>query len=976
MKQAVYMASVFAVFLNLAGSALIFGQDVDFGRDIRPILSDRCFKCHGFDENAREGDLALHNFAAATRDGAIIPGDAEGSELIYRILTDDKTEMMPPPKSNKARLTPEEVEMFKKWINQGAKYEQHWSFRSPRETEVGVDFTTEINPIDAFIKAKLEEKGLEFSTRAGPYDLLRRLHLDLIGLPPTMEETSDFLKAFEADSNLAVFDKIEDLMSRPAYGERWAREWLDLARYSDTNGYEKDRERPIWPYRDWVINALNEDKPYDQFSIEQLAGDMLPGSTLDQKIATGFHRNTMLNEEGGIDPLEFRYHAMVDRVATTGTVWMGLTTGCAQCHTHKFDPITHTDYFSMMALLNNADEPVIDVPSADLIQKRTEIKNQIGALEQKLISEIDPIRYFNWYRDSLEKTAAWIVPAVISMKSSSPHLTLQSDGSVFASGDFTKRDVYDLTLDISGIAEPVTALRIEPIPDKRLPGNGSGVAYYEGVPGDFFLSEVETNADGRDLKFKSGSVDYGKVKTGFGTAVASNVFDGDATSGWATGEQETKRHELVLNFGEPVKGEKLEVSLLFQRHFAAALGRFRISVTTDKGTVLARSGVSDMIRSQGETLMRQYVRSAPEFKEGQEALAELEKQIPEFPQTLVMKEWERATRPTYRHHRGEYLQPKEQVRPAIPAVFGQLPEGEPANRLTFAKWLVSESNPLVARVTVNRAWRSFFGRGIVNTAGDFGFQSELPSHPELLDFLAVKFMDDGWSLKSLHRLFVSSRTYQQYSAVSPALLEADPENIYLARGPRFRMSGEMIRDSMLLTSGLLSQKIGGPSVRPPQPETVTTVAYGSPKWEADSGAARYRRSLYTLHKRTAPFAAYLTFDGPTGESCLPRRNRSNTPLQALTLMNDPMFIEAAQSIVKDVEGNDVEIVAHLFQKILTRPPMNSEMELLVNFYREQKRRLEQRQKSTDDQSIKDPSLMAWTLVARAIYNLDEAVVKG
>ncbi|MDF1813363.1 MAG: PSD1 and planctomycete cytochrome C domain-containing protein [Verrucomicrobiales bacterium] len=977
MERAKIMAVTAVVFLCVAGSANGNGQEIDFARDIRPILSDRCFKCHGFDDKAREGDLALHSFALAIKDGAIVPGDADASEIMFRIITDDRSEMMPPPKANKPALTKEEIEKFRKWIDQGAKYEEHWAFRSPRETKIAVKTEEFRNPIDAFIENKLKEKGLEMAGRADAYTLLRRLSLDLTGLPPTPAETETFVEAYQSDARGTLEKTVDNLLKRPEYGEKWARDWLDLARYSDTNGYEKDRERPIWPYRDWVIHALNEDKPYDQFSIEQLAGDMLPDATLEQKIATGFHRNTMLNEEGGIDPLEFRYLAMVDRVATTGTVWLGLTTGCAQCHTHKFDPITHTDFYSMMALLNNADEPAMDVPSEALIQQKNQVQKQIDQLEKALVAKIDPVKYFHWYRETLEKTAAWQVLKPVKMKSSRPHLSVMHDGSIFATGDFTKREVYDLEFDISGIKDPVTAIRIEPIPDKRLPGHGSGIAYYEGHPGDFFLSEVETRADGRKLTYSSGSVDYGKIATGFGTAVPGNVYDGDATSGWATAEQENKRHELVLNFQEPVTAKALQVSLLFQRHFAAGLGRFRISVTTDKGTVLALGGaIPDLVKARGEALMRHYVRVAPEFEEGQKELESLEKQIPKFPQTLVMQEWDGRTRPTHRHHRGEYLQPKEEVSPAIPVIFGKLPEHEPANRLTFAKWLVSDANPLAARVVVNRAWRSFFGRGIVNTAGDYGYQSELPSHPGLLDFLSVKLMDEGWSLKNLHRLIVISDTYLQDSTVTPESYAADPENIYLSRGPRFRMTGEMIRDCALHTSGLLTQQIGGPSVRPPQPETVTTIAYGAPKWTSDEGPDRYRRSLYTLHKRTAPFAAYLTFDGPTGESCLPRRNRSNTPLQALTLMNDPMFIEAARAMARGVEGTDEEIVTDLFRKIVSRTPHNSERTILVNFYRNQRGRLELLRRKSEGEGVMDPELTAWTLVVRAIFNLDEAVVKG
>lgn len=976
-----FFQTVYGVALLVFVTA-VSRAEVDFARDIRPILSDRCFKCHGFDEEGRKAGLGLHTLESAMRDGAIVPGSPEESLIMERILSDDPDEVMPPPSANKPTLSPEEAEMFRKWIATGAEYEEHWAFVSPRKNLKDPPASASGNPVDGFIGEKLEEKDFAFAPEADPHTLARRLYLDLIGLTPTPGEVSNFIDQHKSSPDDAVASLVDELMERPEYGERWARLWLDLARYADTNGYEKDRPRSIWPYRDWVINALNDDMPYDQFTIEQLAGDMLPDATLDQKIATGFHRNTMLNEEGGIDPLEFRYHAMVDRVATTGVVWMGLTTGCAQCHTHKFDPITHEDYFSMFALLNNADEPEIEAPTPEIEAKRSELIDEMTRLEAKLIDEIDPAAFDQWKSAELAKTAPWQSLRPVSIVSTLPRLSIMEDDSVFASGDFNKRDVYDLSFELTGVENPVTAIRIEALPDERLPAGGPGAAYYEGRKGDFFLSEVEAKGDGKALEFLSASVDFGKIYIGGGKVEGANVFDGNGSSGWSTATREGERHELVIRLKEPLSAERLDLKMIFERHFVAALGRFRISVTTVERDVLARGGeISDLTKATDEELQRQYVRTAPALKESRKAIEQLKKKIPSVPTTLVMREWEGDTRPTFRHHRGDYLQPKEEVSPRVPEIFEGIPADQPANRLSFARWLVSESNPLAARVAVNRAWRAFFGRGLVHTAGDFGYQSELPSHPELLDYLAIRFIDEGWSVKKLHRLIATSQTYRQDATITPRLLAEDPKNIYLARGPRFRLDGEVIRDAALRSSGLLTQKVGGPSVYPPQPASVSEAAYGKPKWKPSGGGERFRRSLYTFAKRTAPFAAYLSFDGPTGESCLARRERSNTPLQALTLLNDPMFTEAAVAIgieVSDLAASDA--ANQLFRRILTRPPSQTEIDRLVEFYYSQLSRIGSGELDVnqilDGKNSTNISAAAWSMVARALYNLDEAVTKG
>ncbi|MEM7315414.1 MAG: DUF1549 and DUF1553 domain-containing protein, partial [Planctomycetota bacterium] len=757
----------------------------------------------------------------------------------------------------------------------------------------------------------------------------RRVYLDLIGLPPTIEQADAFAKD---DSPDAYNKLVDELLKSPKYGERWARPWLDLARYSDTNGYEKDRERSIWPWRDWVIRALNADMPYDQFSIEQLAGDMLPNPTLDQLTATGFHRNTMLNEEGGIDPLEYRFYAVVDRVATTGTVWLGLTTGCAQCHTHKYDPITHEDYYRFFALLNNADEPDLLLKDDAYRGKQRDLQRQIDDLTAKLPQQFppadgdDPIekrraanlasKFQTWLESNRKAANNWHTLQPEKMTSNLPRLELLDDGSIFSSGDVTKRDVYRLEFDLSDtdIVFPITALRLEAIPDDRLPAGGPGRAYYEGRKGDFFLSELTADFNGNKLRLEKPSRSYGKIAIGSGNGEAQNVLDGNGSTGWSTAQREGESHQLVVNLADPITTPgRLVIEMLFERHFVAALGRFRFSAASSDADCQAKTipvsierriAKSTLNDSDLTTLKQYFLTVAEDLKQPNEKIAKLRKRMNQAPTTMVMQERPLDNpRQTHRHHRGEYLSPRESVTPGVPSFLTQTSEStqlqkadQVTNRLELARWLVSREKPLAARVAVNRAWQEFFGTGLLKTSGDFGTQSPSPSHPELLDWLACEFMDGGWSMKQLHRTIVLSNTYQQSAKATANQKTSDPENLLLSHFPRHRVSGESVRDIMLHASGLLSAKMYGPSVRPPQPVSVVKVAYGNPGWPVAKGEDRYRRSLYTFSKRTAPFAAYVLFDAPSGENCIARRDRSNTPLQALTLLNDKMYLEMAQAL--------------------------------------------------------------------------------
>ena len=1167
-------------------------QVVDFNRDVRPILSENCFKCHGFDPGTRKAGRRLdtRDGALAEKDGvrAIVPGQLAQSDASVRIHSTDKDEQMPPPKSGK-KLTPAQIAVLDKWIGQGAPYAVHWAFVKPVQAappKAG-------NPIDAFVLARLEKDGLAPSPEADPYTLCRRLYLDLTGLPPTPEETNAFTdESHKSDKSHETYEQLVDkLLASPHYGERWARRWLDLARYADTNGYEKDRERSIWPYRDWVIGALNAGMAFDQFTIEQIAGDLLPNATREQRIATGFHRNTMLNEEGGIDPLEYRYLATVDRVGTTGATWLGLTVQCAQCHTHKYDPITHREYYQFMACLDNADEPDLDLPAPDaaaqekaraekLVKRLAElpgkfpvetvarweplgpvhietasgerpkmlddgsalfaaqspdkdtytftvetgaasvsqlrleafadpalpsggpgrvahgnfvlteitvtaapknapaqtqpvkitraeadaaqpnfpaehaIDGQAGTgwaiqtdgkwnatrtatftfekpiafpagtrltvkLEQQYgkqhtlgrvrlsvpaaVEDTRPVevrrreivekKFAEWLMRERARSVAWTPLRPVEAKSNSPLLTVQNDASIFASGDITKSDTYELKF--ANVPRGITAMRLEVLPDERLPGHGPGMAYYEGPKGDFFLGEFQLTADGQPVKFSRATDSYSRNAMGDTPATAALAIDGDPQTGWSTHEREGEAHEAVFIPAAPLaQPGALALKMIFGRHYACSLGRFRISVTTDPRGAEAREmpdEIGQLLRiadaqltaPQRARLREQFLLTAPELAAARKEIDELRKPL-KHTTTLVMRERPPENpRATFLHHRGEWLQPKERVEPGVLSVLGPLPADAPRNRLGFARWLVSPENPLTARVVMNREWAAFFGRGIVRTTGDFGFQGDAPTHPELLDWLAVEFMKRGWSMKQMHKLMVMSATYRQSSAATPDRLAKDPDNRLLSRGPRFRLEAEIVRDSALRASGLLSENIGGPSVRPPQPDGVTEVAYGSPKWTASTGPDRYRRSLYTFAKRTAPFALYNTFDAPTGEACIARRDASNTPLQALALLNDIVFLEAAQALGKTLAaqpGTVEDRIRTAFRRILTRPPTDDETATLAKFFTTQKARFttgELDAKALAPDAPGDANeRAAWTTLARALFNLDEAVTRS
>jgi len=1154
--------------------ASVASAGVDYTRDVRPILSQHCFKCHGPDDAARKAKLRL-DLA-----NPIVAVKAD-NELLRRIHADDDSEIMPPP-STKNPLSAKQKEILKQWIAEGAKYKTHWSFLPPKLVLPPAVKNREWirTPIDAFILSKLEAAGLSPSPEADRYTLARRVSLDLIGLPPTPTE----LAAFINDQSPDAFERYVDrLLASPRYGERWARRWLDLARYADTNGYEKDRIRSIWPYRDWVIAALNADKPYDQFSIEQLAGDMLPNAGMAERVATGFHRNTMINEEGGVDPLEFRYHAVADRVGVTANVWLGLTFQCAQCHTHKFDPITHRDYFGMFAYLDQAEEPVMEVPTPEQIRKRKEIEAEITrrlsveellktyvidegfdwrpasiesfrstsgvgvelisnqsvrlspnkkaadkddyivtlkpegpvdairletltdpklpsrgpgltphgnfvltefsvssngkqipltalaadatqnefspaatldknnrtgwavdvgdkrnsdhhidyALQQPLASptpiavrieqryggghtigkfrlllgkrrytapltleqrrKVIDARFEEWIKEERKKAVRWSGLRLNKTEATTASLVIIPSAPpfgplIFSAGDVAKSETYTLHFENPTLS-PIAALRLDALTDDRLPGRGPGRVYYEGTPGDFFLSEFTVLADDKPIKIKQAKADYSSGKD---TPMAS--IDGDPQTGWSVNGATGKIHWANFVFEKPVAAKTLVVKMLFERYYAAPLGMFRINATSDPNPLEStRGGDIELILSSGQPisegarqiLFAYYIAQAPELAAAYAEIDKLRAQIPKPATTLVMQPRDLAPpRVTHRRHRGEYLQPREAVTAATPSALAKA-KSSPTDRLSFAQWLVGNENPLGDRVAVNRQWSAFFGRGVVRTAEDFGTRGEMPSHPELLDWLAVEFRRNGMSMKKLHRLIVTSAVYRQSTKATPEILAKDAENVMLGRFPNVRLEAEMLRDSMLAASGLLSQKMNGPSVFPPQPPGVSSEgAYGPLAWNESKGEDRYRRGLYTFSKRTAPFAMFATFDAPSGEACVVRREVSNTPLQALMAMNDRTVMEAAQALGRwaaERGGTSNEIVDELLLRMLSRPPSESERAKLVAFFEIQKKRFAKGEldaKKIIAGEVKDhTAAAAWTAVARALFNLHEAVVK-
>jgi mono/diheme cytochrome c family protein len=1004
----------------LAGRAIAAETKVDFERDIKPIFANRCYECHG--EKKQKSGIRFDRKASVFEGGdegkpLVVAGKSSDSILLQRVTTQDEDEVMPPKGE---RLTAEQIALLRAWIDAGAVWpegkaadKKHWAYEKPvRPTLPKVtNGAWPQNSIDYFALERLEREKLKPSREAERATLLRRVSLDLIGLPPTLQEVDEFI----ADRSPKAYEKVVDrLLASPHYGERWARLWLDLARYADTQGYEKDDRRSIWPYRDWVINALNRDLPFDEFTIEQLAGDLLPDATREQKVATGFHRNTLTNTEGGTDDEEFRHEAIVDRVNTTMSVWMATTFNCAQCHNHKYDPFTMREYYQVYALLNQTadadrpdEAPLIKLPTPKQEAELARLEKDLSTAEGEYKAETAEIKSARekWEEQTRSELNNWkFLDAREARSIGGATLTKTNDLSIIPGGTNAPNDVYTVvaTTDLKRI----TGLRLEVMPDASMPQKSVG----RQPNGRFVLTGVEAAWAPRNnpeatkpLVFSKAEADYNQENYHI-----TNVITGIRTNvGWATGAHEEKgRVEraawfTVSNVVEIPEGAVLTVKLLHNSKWSEAnIGRFRLSVTGME-SVAAPPKVPEKIRtilaskerSEKETkeLDRHFRTVAPELKPVRDKMAELKKKQGQvqaaIPSSPVM---EAMTKPRDTHVliRGGFLSKGDKIGPGFPAVLTSTNANESANlsRLDLARWLVSEENPLTARVTVNRIWEQYFGIGLVETSEDFGTQGEAPSHPQLLDWLATELMGQGWSLKALHKTIVMSATYRQASKATADLLERDPYNRLLARGPRVRLEAEMIRDQALAISGLLSRKLGGPSVFPPQPDGLWQVVYSGDAWNTSKGEDRYRRGLYTFWRRTMPHPAMVTFDAPSREFCVVKRTRSNTPLQALNLLNDAAYIEAAQALAQRMMGDggagDEERAAYGLRLCLSRTPEKGEVAKLTALYREQlahfqddsdaARKLVGEKRSAEEAA----PLAAWTVVANVLLNLDELITKG
>lgn len=897
-----------------------------WSEEVRPILAEHCFECHGPDPETRAARLRLD-----TEDGLVRSArDGAESELLYRVTSTDDFDRMPPPEHS-AGLTADEVGVLSRWMEAGATWEPHWAYAPLSEPAADAD-----HPIDGFVQARLEEEGLSAAPPAAPLDLIRRLHLDLTGLPPSPEALASFL----ADpSESAYAARVDELLASTAFGEHWARHWLDLARYADSHGFTIDGGRTIWPWRDWVVDAIATDLPFDRFTVDQLAGDLVPDATRAQRVATGFHRNTQVNQEGGAKDEENRVHAVIDRVATTGAVWLGATVGCAQCHTHKFDPITQTEFFGLYALFNTtADSGVSSGPT--MLFPRTDEDVPKALAWEDAWDDADAI-----YRAAWDAAGAgWRVwQPRRATGSNGPELRAEPDGSFRVVGQSPIYSTYVLE-DAPG-AGPLAALRLEVLPDGG-PGRSGNR--------NFVLQEVrvERLAAGSEewapLPLTAARADFEQDTSADGGhhyAVAG-ALPGSGLPGWAIKPEFDSPHAAEFVLAEPVQlaeGDRLRV-LLQQEHGARhTLGRFRM-----------------LLAGEDPGADRDLVPAA--WREAWTARRAQARRRPGLPMTMVMEERE-VPRETRRFHRGSFLDPREPVAPGVPAALDRFraEPGPVTDRLDLARWLMDPGNALVQRVTVNRWWQQLMGAGLVVTENDFGLRGARPTHPELLDWLAAELRDSGYSRRHVLRSILLSRTYQQAALTDPALLERDPDNALLARQTRRRLSGEQLRDSMLQAAGVLDATVGGPPVQPPQPEGVYAFTQNRKNWKPSEGSARHRRSLYTRIWRSAAFPFFTTFDTPAANVTCTRRVPSRSPLQALALANDPLVVELAAAFGARIAGLDADTdgarIDAAFQLALGRPPTDAERERLA------------RHVGTVREARGDDA--AWFALARVLFNLGE-----
>jgi hypothetical protein len=1009
--SAAAMASCFLMF----SCVLLKADEVRFNRDIRPILSDTCFKCHGFDRKARQADLRLdvadEAFKARKHGIPIVPGHPESSQAYLRLISTDPDLQMPPPQSH-LKLTAEQMQMIRKWIEQGAVYQPHWAFIPPRDPPLPEvkNTTWPKNPVDRFVLARLEEEGLSPSPEADRRTLLRQLTLDLTGLPPTPSEVSAYL----ADSSADAYEKqVDRLLASPRYGERMALEWLDAARYADSNGYQADPTRTMWPWRDWVIKAMNENMPFDQFTIEQLAGDLLPNATFEQRLASGFNRNHPYNSEGGAIAEEVRVTNVLDRVDTTSTTFLGLTVGCAKCHDHKYDPITQKDYYSLYAYFNQCSEtggnvgysgtgdaaPTIIDGSPEQLAQLALLRQKQKDAEAQLAAALPAIDAgeSEWEKSAVRPVEFYSVAPSSVTSDRGASMRILGDDSVLVEGANPETDVHHVVLK-TGIVG-TRAIQLEVLPDPSLPHDGPGRAIEDG---NFVLTQIGGQAVSEvdpkktvPLKFVSAVATF--AQDGFPVA---DLLKAGENSGWAVAGAPDKNHlSATFNLAHPVGfagGTEFHLDLHYtSEHAKHTLGHFRLSLAT-VGVVppelLQSLAIEKSKRDAAQKkALRAYYRDSVNGRSvaltskvmaAKKVADDLERSIPHV---MVMDD--ATPRKSHVLFRGQYDKPLDDVSAATPAVLPPLPKDAPHNRLALAKWLVDPANPLTARVIVNRYWQTFFGTGIVKTSDDFGTQGEPPSHPELLDYLAYRFMTTGWDVKAMQRLIVTSATYRQSSKITPELLEKDPANRLLARGARFRLPSFLIRDQALAASGLLVEKLGGPPVKPYQPPGVwEDMSLGKITYEQDHGESLYRRSIYTFWRRTV--SPTSMFDVSPRTTCVVRPSRTNTPLQALTLENDPTYVEAARVLSQQLlEGNATprQTFNDLFERLLARDAteieagiLSAALDRLQSEYRADPAsalQLLSVGESPRDPHIDSVKLASWTALVSTVMNMDEVITK-
>ncbi len=1044
-------AALVAIAMAVSASAAVdmsklppsAARKVDFAADIFPLLNKSCFQCHG--EKKQESGLRLDSRETLLKGGdhgaVVVPGKSAESLLVHLTagLHPDIAQM--PKKGDK--LTAEQVGLLRAWIDQGADWpaqstatgkdaKQLWAYtapvRPPSPPVKNAKWTR--NEVDRFVLSRLEKEGLQPSKEADKTTLIRRLYLDLLGLPPTPQQVDAFLVDKRADAYPRL---VESLLASPHYGERWARHWLDAARYADTDGYEKDKTRFVWFYRDWVINAFNRDLPYDQFIIQQIAGDQLPKAGQDERVATGFLRNSQINEEGAIDPEQFRMEAMFDRMDAIGKSVLGLTIQCAQCHNHKFDPISQEDYYRLFAFINNDHESaqVVLTPSEQM--KADELRRKIHETEADLKHRAPDweTKMNVWAEAALAAQPKWETVSMEFQGENSERYFLQKDGSILAQGYAPTKSSprWRSTNTLSAIR----AFRIDLLNDENLPRRGPGRSIY-GTAGltefDVEVAPLGEPAKKRaKIKLTKAVADVDMPETPLPAIYddksgqkrvlgpASYALDGKDTTAWSFDNGAGRRnqpHAVVFQAetNAAFAGGTIVDFVVRMNHGGYNsddnqnnnLGRYRISISSDPAAaekpafpehVLAamKTPADKRTASHKATLFAAWRTTVNGWVEANQQIDDLHRQWPEGTTQLTLTPRDEG-RMTSILRRGDWLKPSREVSPSVPKVLHGLPAGADNSRLTLAKWLVDRRSPTTARVFVNRIWQSYFGQGIVSTPEDLGVQAPAPSHPELLDWLAVEFMDKGWSVKAIHRLIVNSATYRQSSVTSPALLERDPVNQLLARSSRFRVEGEIIRDIALASSGLLSPKLGGPAIYPPIPEFMNQppVSYGPFPWHEAVGEERYRRGVYVFRRRNQLHPAMSAFDAPTGDFACVRRTRSNTPLQALTTLNEPIFNEAARALavkaLKEGGSTDDARIAYAFRRVTARPPTKPETADLKAFLARQQERfgegwLDMRAIAGVD-PVKTPDLpkgtspnqlAAYTALSRVLLNLDETLTR-